>query len=201
MALKTLNVNQIGRNNSDFTTTLYTEILGISEIIDVFSTPEIDKGKINYSFNKEKSEVTIELDRIPYTEKRNEETTHGLLNSYWDVERQVRVCNYEGGQTRTTEGSCPSSVTYSSTYYDFIYEIHIEYLSINKLGEIMMQTKTLAIVLPVYDPNTGLEGENQLRINANGEVACFELVDIDDVSASSVRVKTSSGIKAIAKED
>lgn len=54
--------------------------------------------------------------------------------------------------------------------------------------------------IPLYDPDVGMDGKNQLRIALEGGViACFELVDVTDPLASPLRVMTPAGVKAVAK--
>lgn len=58
------------------------------------------------------------------------------------------------------------------------------------------------LILPIYDPNVGMDEKNQLRtVDKNGNIGCFELVDTTDPAASPFRVALNNGvIKAIAKQ-
>jgi hypothetical protein len=69
-----------------------------------------------------------------------------------------------------------------------------------QIGTIKVQTPTSLLTIPIYDPNVGMEGKNQLRIQTPRGIGCFELVPINDPKASPIRVYTPSGVKAIAKQ-
>lgn len=69
-----------------------------------------------------------------------------------------------------------------------------------QIGTFKIQTPTGILTLPIYDPNVGMTGKNQLRIQIPRGIGCFELVPITDPNASPLRVYTPSGVKAIAKQ-
>lgn len=75
--------------------------------------------------------------------------------------------------------------------------LELTYTLKTKVGEFHAN----GLIIPIYDPSVGMDNKNQLRtFDKNGNVACFELVDITDSLATPFRVSTNNGIKAIAKE-
>lgn len=72
-----------------------------------------------------------------------------------------------------------------------------EFYTKKKIGEFHVGSKTnTALAVPVYDPQT--IPYSAARIEANGIVGCFELVDTTATNASPERVATPYGIKSIA---
>jgi hypothetical protein len=70
----------------------------------------------------------------------------------------------------------------------------------SKIGESRIAKNGSTIILPIYDPSVGMAGRDQLRTECKGLIGCYELVDTTDTKASSVRVQTTAGTKAILKE-
>lgn len=92
---------------------------------------------------------------------------------------------------RHYDGSSYSSYAYSETF-KIVHKVQI--------GEQKIMTSTGLITIPIYDPTVGMDGKSQLRTSTNNGTGCYELVDINDVNASPLRVSTSNGIKAIFKQ-
>jgi hypothetical protein len=65
-----------------------------------------------------------------------------------------------------------------------------------KIGEVGFGS----MKIPIYDPTSGLDGKNQLRMRLPNATGCFELVLPSDPSASSLRIMTKDGIRSIAKQ-
>lgn len=64
-----------------------------------------------------------------------------------------------------------------------------------QIATMKMQSASSTLILPIYQ----LLSTDAFRINTSHGVGAFWLVDITDPNASALRVKTSSGIKAIKK--
>lgn len=69
-----------------------------------------------------------------------------------------------------------------------------------QIGTFKINTSTGILTIPIYDPNVGVVGKNQLRIQTPRGIGCFELVPTNDPNASPLRIYTPSGVKAIAKQ-
>lgn len=70
-----------------------------------------------------------------------------------------------------------------------------EFVTKKKIGEL----RSNGIVLPVYDPASGVLGSRSLRVGTANGVGCFELVPVTDFNASPFRISTALGVKAISK--
>jgi hypothetical protein len=89
----------------------------------------------------------------------------------------------------------------TSGYYSAYDQSNAVFIIVHKtkIGTIKIQATGGIVTLPIYDPNIGMAGKSQLRIQLNGKVGCLELVDTTDPNASPVRIRTSSAIKAVSK--
>jgi hypothetical protein len=95
-----------------------------------------------------------------------------------------------------------SGTVYGSTQYTYYYAytVTIDYVDRVKVGVYKVRTATISLEVPLYDPNIGMGGVNQLRIGKGDSIACFDLVPPSDSRASPLRIQTAAGIKAIAKQ-
>jgi hypothetical protein len=90
--------------------------------------------------------------------------------------------------------------TPSYTTFYYAYTVTIEYVSAVKIGTQKVKIQSQIIDLPIYDAAIGMDGKNQLRKQIDSKIGCFELVLITDPKASSIRIQTPNGIRAIKKE-
>jgi len=74
-----------------------------------------------------------------------------------------------------------------------------EFVTKRKIGEYRIQKSGQLLSLPVYDPNSGINGPKTLRTSVTAGIGCLELVPVNDPNASPIRLVTSQGVKAISK--
>jgi hypothetical protein len=112
------------------------------------------------------------------------------------------TASYEGTLNTLIYFQAYTGFIYGSTiisdYYS--YTVTIEYTSVLNIGTHKIQLASSILELPIYDPNIGLEGKNQLRTELDSKIGCFELVPITDPKASPIRIQTPNGVRAIKKE-
>ncbi|TBL71368.1 Ig-like domain repeat protein [Paenibacillus thalictri] len=74
-----------------------------------------------------------------------------------------------------------------------------EFITKKKIGEARISNSSTSLSLPVYDLTSGVSEPKSLRTATTAGTGCFELVSVNDVLASPLRVQTPQGVKAIAK--
>ncbi|SFL09869.1 Ig-like domain (group 3) [Paenibacillus sp. 1_12] len=75
-----------------------------------------------------------------------------------------------------------------------------EFITKKQIGSRKIHNAGVDIMLPVYALDSGVLGSKSYRVACGGGVVgCYELVDPSDPNASSERINTPQGVKALAK--
>lgn len=123
----------------------------------------------------------------------------------------TRSTVHDGGYHGTLYKTIPDSRVWRKDYsgtvygpteytYYYAYTVTIEYVDRVDVGKLKVATATGVVQIPIYKPDIGMSGVNQLRVSTSNGIACFELVNVTDPKASNLRVMTPKGIKSVVLE-
>lgn len=144
---------------------------------------ETAQGSLRYQIQLSTNNGSTWKDIVALTSPGATSYTYDFSNEPQTSQAKIRIRAYDG-------------ISYGPWAESGIFSI----VHKTQIGTFKVKTPSGILTLPIYDPNVGMTGKNQLRIQTPRGVGCFELVDITDPNASPLRVYTPSGVKAIAKQ-
>jgi hypothetical protein len=206
------------------TTRTRSQVVNIPDLVSIVSV-SVNTGTFTHTVSGK--DVTIQVSNGSYVDYQSEggESKHVTVSGssyiggiYDDCKSAPSSYYYNDG---TYSGSIPrTGCSYSPQFGDYIwypsysgyvytpsnttfyyaYTVTIEYVSAVKVGSQKIKVMSTTLDIPVYDPDIGFTGKNQLRIKLPSKVGCLELVSITDPKASQWRIQTPNGVRAIKKE-
>ena len=145
---------------------------------------ETARGSLQYHIQLSTNNGQTWKDIVALTSPGATSYTYDFTNEPATNQAKVRIRAYDGISYSTWDES--------NGVFTIVHKVQI--------GTLKVQASSGTLTIPIYDPNVGMTGKNQLRIQTPRGVGCFELVPTTDPNASPLRIYTPSGVKAIAKQ-